>query len=191
MTPRTASRYLAVHRFSKSDIVSDFDESAWAKLKITAGAFYTLCEGSPSKEVVEAVFSEAREGWVNQSRLRDISAKLTPKSDEEPEDAKHGDGLPHGDPEDEPHEEPDEEVCDDTDEGHDAPPPPPGPGTLPRDAYLLETFSRAIADLTKIYTKPAAKFTEAAVIPSELRKIADWVNYLADEIERATLRTAA
>ncbi len=184
LTQRTASRYMAVHNFFKSDTVSVLivpDELANLKLA-KAGLYFLAEQKSLPKETIESVFREARNGWVSIDRVKELISDHQAKDDAKGDDAADhapGAGRSHDDPPDHDDEsesppESDDDVGSDESDG-DAPPPEPSL----REASEMAVFSEAVDALARLRTKSAIKFVNASLEAETLIQIADFLAAVA------------
>jgi hypothetical protein len=134
--------------------------------------------GMYDRKAIRAIFSEAKTKWVNAQRAQEIASLQKPKPSETIEEMKAKTTA----------ETAAQEEIDDI---LDGPPPelPPAPEATIHNV-ILPSFDQAIKTLANLQTKSFEKFAGTVHRVHEIRAIADFLNDVANVIDRLKVKDA-
>lgn len=153
-------------------------------LKLRASALYLLGSGDApfDENAIEAILTAAETNWVSERRAWDIAISMRPKPEpEERADWEDAELAP----------EPDKEMAE-VEAILDGPPPAlPAPPEATVHDVIVPPFDQAIKTLGVLKTKPLDKFAGTTHTTYAIRGIRDFLDEVADAVDRYEDRKSA
>jgi hypothetical protein len=175
LSRQTADNYRKVHKLSiKMPTIGD--------LRLRPGALYDLCTFEDDPEVIAAVLEEAKDRWVDSTRVGEIYDAILEKREAAEREKMPPVGQP---PEEQPEPEgqPDSGKPEDELDPDDRPPPTAEP-VKAGSHFAMDTLTTHVQGLKRIYTKPIASFAGVAVPTEDLRAVAAFLMAVADAVDK-------